>query len=130
VNYALETFGDPWSLLIVRDIVRFKKRTYGEFLESDERISTNVLADRLRRLVQAGILRKVPDRVDRRRDIYKLTQKGVDIYPVMLEMIIWGVKYGTDIDEYYRSILPLLRKDKEGYVRERMKEIAEFAGSD
>ncbi len=130
VNFALETFGDMWSLLIIRDIIRFKKKTYGEFLNSDERISTNILADRLNRLVQAGILRKMPDKVDRRKDIYKLTQKGIDLYPIMLEMILWGVKYGTDIDESYKAILPLIKKDKEAYIKERLREITEFANSD
>jgi len=82
VNFALETFGDTWSLLIIRDIIRFKKKTYSEFLNSNEKISTNILADRLTRLVEQGILRKVPDKADKRRDIYKLTQKGIDLYPL------------------------------------------------
>jgi DNA-binding HxlR family transcriptional regulator len=130
VNFALETFGDMWSLLIVRDIIRFKKKTYGEFLNSDEKISTNILADRLSRLVQVGILRKMPDKSDKRKDIYKLTQKGIDLYPMMLEMILWGVKYGTDIDETYKTILPLIKKNKDAYIKERLKEISEFANSD
>ena len=64
INYALETFGDKWSLLILRDIVRYRKRTYGEFLSSDEEIATNILVDRLIRLEQSGILRKLIDKTD------------------------------------------------------------------
>jgi DNA-binding HxlR family transcriptional regulator len=129
VNFALETFGDTWSLLIIRDIIRFKKKTYSEFLNSNEKISTNILADRLTRLVEQGILRKVPDKADKRRDIYKLTQKGIDLYPLILEMILWGVKYGTDIDEYYKTMLPQIKKNKEAYIKKRLKEITEFANS-
>jgi DNA-binding HxlR family transcriptional regulator len=130
VNLALETFGDMWSLLIVRDIIRFKKKTYGEFLSSDEKISTNILADRLSRLVQVGILKKMPDDNDRRKDIYKLTQKGIDLYPMMLEIILWGVKYGKDIDESYKTVLPLIRKNKQAYIKDRLKEISDFARAD
>lgn len=127
VNFALETFGDMWSLLIIRDIIRFKKRTYGEFLNSDEKISTNILADRLSRLVQVGILKKMPDENDKRKDIYKLTQKGIDLYPMMLEMIVWGVKYGKDIDEFYKRAIPRIKKNKEAYIRERLDDITKFA---
>jgi DNA-binding HxlR family transcriptional regulator len=130
VNFALETFGDMWSLLIIRDIIRFKKRTYGEFLNSDEKISTNILADRLSRLVQVGILKKKPDKTDKRKDIYKLTQKGIDLYPMMFEIILWGLKYGKDIDEFYKTALPRIKKNKEIYIRERLNEITEFANSD
>ncbi len=130
VNYALETFGDMWSLLIIRDIIRYEKRTYGEFLSSDEKISTNILADRLSRLVQVGILKKMPDKIDKRKDIYKLTQKGIDLYPMMLEMIVWGVKYGKDIDEFYKASIPRIKKNKEAYIRERLDEITEFSISD
>ena len=130
VNFALETFGDMWSLLIIRDIIRYKKGTYGEFLASDEKISTNILADRLSRLVQVGILKKIPDQNDKRKDIYKLTQKGIDLYPMMLEIILWGVKYGTDIDEAYKTILPLIKKDKQVYIKGRLKEISDFANSE
>ena len=130
VNFALETFGDMWSLLIIRDIIRYKKRTYGEFLASDEKISTNILADRLNRLVQVGILKKIPDQSDKRKDMYKLTQKGIDLYPMMLEIILWGVKYGKDIDETYKTVLSRIKKDKQMYVKERLKEISNFANLD
>lgn len=130
VNFALETFGDMWSLLIIRDIFRFKKRTYGEFLNSDEKISTNILADRLSRLVQVGILRKMPDKSDKRKDIYKLTQKGIDLYPMMLEMMIWSAKYDPDVDDYARAVVSSTKKNKEKYIRERLKEISDFANSE
>lgn len=130
VNFALETFGDMWSLLIIRDIIRFKKSTYGEFLNSDEKISTNILADRLSRLVQVGILKKMPDMSDRRKDIYKLTQKGIDLYPMMLEMMLWSAKYDPEVDDYAKVVVTNAKKNKEKFIRERLKEISDFAESD
>jgi DNA-binding HxlR family transcriptional regulator len=129
VNFALETFGDMWSLLIVRDIIRYKKRTYGEFLESDEKISTNILADRLSRLVQVGILKKTPDKTDKRKDIYRLTQKGIDLYPMILEMMLWSAKYNPQTDEYSESTVMEAARSKSTYIRQRMKEISDFANS-
>ncbi len=93
VNYGLEAFGDRWALLILRDIVFRGKRTYGEFLRSEEGFATNVLASRLEHLLAAGILRRDPDETDRRRDIYSLTEKGLDLIPVILEIVLWSAKY-------------------------------------
>jgi DNA-binding HxlR family transcriptional regulator len=93
INFSLETFGDIWSLLIIRDIVYFGKRTYGEFLESDEGIATNILASRLVQLEEKGILVKNQDTTDRRKDIYSLTNKGRDLIPVLLELASWGARH-------------------------------------
>lgn len=93
INFALETFGDTWSLLIVRDIVYFGKRTYGEFLDSEEGIATNILASRLARLEQHGILIKTPHKTDRRKEIYTLTEKGLALIPVLLELANWGAHH-------------------------------------
>lgn len=93
INFALETFGDLWSLLIVRDIVYFGKKTYGEFLASDEKIATNILAARLAHLEQAGILLKQPAPADKRKEVYTLTDKGLDLIPILLEMAAWGAAH-------------------------------------
>lgn len=93
VNFALETFGDTWSLLIVRDIVFWGKKTYGEFLDSDEGIATNVLAARLAHLEQKGILSKGPHAGDKRKDVYELTEKGLALIPLLLEMSGWSAQY-------------------------------------
>lgn len=90
VNFALETFGDSWSLLIVRDIVFWGKRTYKEFLESGEGISTNVLAARLAHLEARGILVREPHVSDRRREVYTLTESGLGLIPILLEMSVWS----------------------------------------
>ncbi len=93
ISFALETFGDRWSLLIVRDIVYFGKKTYGEFLESEEGIATNILASRLAQLEQKGILVKRPHAADRRKEDYVLTDKGLDLIPILLDLACWGAQY-------------------------------------
>lgn len=92
VNFAVETIGDKWSLVIIRDIIFWGKRTYGELLKSDEKISTNILADRLLFLEREGIIRKEPLKTDKRKDLYVPTERGLDLIPVMIEMIAWSAK--------------------------------------
>lgn len=121
INFALEEFGDIWSLLVVRDILFFDKRTYGEFLSSREGISTNILADRLNRLLDKGILTKTADKSDKRKDIYQLTQKGTDLYPVMIQMILWSAKYdpNTPISKGYANFI---KTEAEENVKAKVKE--------
>ena len=95
INFALETFGDPWSLLIIRDIVYFGKKTYSEFLASEEGMATNILASRLTHLEQQGILIKRPSAQDKRKEEYVLTEKGLDLIPVLVEMANWSAEYDT-----------------------------------
>jgi DNA-binding HxlR family transcriptional regulator len=90
ISLALETFGDMWSLLIVRDIVYYGKKTYGEFLESKEGIATNILASRLAHLEERGVLVRNPCETDRRKEIYTLTEKGLDLIPLLLEIARWS----------------------------------------
>jgi DNA-binding HxlR family transcriptional regulator len=90
INFGLETFGDPWSLLIVRDIVYFGKHTFKEFLASEEAIAPSVLSARLTQLEAAGILTASPDPADRRRIAYTLTETGLRLIPILLEIAIWS----------------------------------------
>jgi DNA-binding HxlR family transcriptional regulator len=93
VNMALEVFGDRWSLLIVRDLMVRGFRTFHDFEHAGEGIATNILAGRLRRLCRAGIVAAEEDARDRRRKNYRLTEKGIDLAPVLLELLIWGAKH-------------------------------------
>jgi DNA-binding HxlR family transcriptional regulator len=93
INFALETFGDPWSLLLIRDIVYFGKKTYSEFLESEEGIATNILASRLAHLEQKGILVKKPSEKEKRKEEYVLTEKGLSLIPVLVEMANWSAEH-------------------------------------
>jgi DNA-binding HxlR family transcriptional regulator len=93
VNFGLESLGDRWSLLIVRDIVFFGKKTYGEFLKAEEGIATNILASRLDFLESIKVIKKSPHGEDQRKDIYSLTEKGLDLIPVLFEMVRWSAKH-------------------------------------
>jgi DNA-binding HxlR family transcriptional regulator len=90
LNAAVEMVGDRWSLLIVRDMMLRGASTYAEFLGGHERIATNILADRLRKLEESGIIRALPDPTDGRKRIYLLTAKGIDLAPVLTEMVLWA----------------------------------------
>ena len=90
INFTLEHFGDKWSFLIIRDLMFKGKRHYNEFLEAGEKVSTSVLGDRLKMLEEMGIISKGQDTVKKSRIRYSLTQKGIDLLPILLEMIIWG----------------------------------------
>lgn len=100
VNYGVEIFGDRWSLLIIRDIVFAGKKTYGEFLKSEEGIATNVLASRLAFLEEQGILSRAPSPDDGRKDFYKLTEKGLDLIPIVLNIVLWSAQH--DAKSYVR----------------------------
>lgn len=100
VNFGLEIFGDKWSLLIIRDLLLFGKRHYGEFLASNEGISTNILADRLTNLEREGLITRETDTAHRQKKIYKPTQKGRDLMPILLQIGLWAKTYG---DEACRS---------------------------
>jgi DNA-binding HxlR family transcriptional regulator len=93
VNYGVEMFGDRWSLLIIRDIVFVGKKTYGAFLKSEEGIATNVLASRLATLEAQGILARTPNPADARKDFYTLTEKGLDLIPIVLNIVLWSAKH-------------------------------------
>src|SRR5215472_6139781 len=93
VSVSLERFGDRWSLLIVRDMMVRGYRTFKEFKEAGEGIATNVLASRLRRLETEGMVTTEIDAADRRRVNYRLTEKGVELAPVMLELLLWASRH-------------------------------------
>ncbi len=94
ISFALDIFGDKWSLLIIRDIMFFGKNTYGDFAKSDEKIATNILADRLAILENIGILTKKEHPESKAKYFYKLTTKGIDLMPILMEIIVWSDKYG------------------------------------
>jgi DNA-binding HxlR family transcriptional regulator len=93
VNVCLEVFGDRWSLLIVRDLMVRGYKTFKQFQESGEGIATNMLADRLKKLESSGILEHETEPNDGRKVNYRLTQKGIDLAPVLLDLLIWGARH-------------------------------------
>ncbi len=90
---ALDIIGDKWSLLIVRDIKFFNKRRYDEFLASPEKISTNILADRLRKLEENGIIVKQPYGTHSQRMSYELTARGESLAKIVIELKNWGLEH-------------------------------------
>lgn len=93
INISLELLGDRWSLLIVRDLMFKGTDSFGGFLTAPEKIATNILSDRLARLEAAGILAKDANPDDARSARYRLTEKGVDLAPVLVEFILWAARY-------------------------------------
>jgi DNA-binding HxlR family transcriptional regulator len=105
--------GDRWSLLIIRDMMLREFRTYKQFMECYEGIATNILADRLKKLVAYGIITAEPDPSDGRKRIYSLTAKGIDLAPVLTEMVLWAAAHE---DTGNQALVRLMRADKEKFL--------------
>jgi DNA-binding HxlR family transcriptional regulator len=94
INLTLEILGDKWSLLIIRDMMFGNRRHFRELLtKSDEKISSNILSDRLKTLVEEGILTRVDDPTHKQKGIYSLTEQGIELLPILAQMAAWGFKY-------------------------------------
>jgi DNA-binding HxlR family transcriptional regulator len=115
LNASVEMLGDRWSLLILRDMMVRGWRTFQEFLKSDEGIATNVLTDRLRKLESDGIIASRRDPADGRRRIYSLTAKGIDLAPVLAEMVLWSARHERTGNQ---PLVERLRKDKDQFLAE------------
>ena len=113
LNASIEMLGDRWSLLIIRDMMLRGFRTYKEFMECYEGIATNILADRLRKLVSYGIIRAQRDPSDGRKMIYVLTAKGIDLAPVLTEMVLWAAGHEETGNQ---TLVRMMREDKEGFL--------------
>ena len=93
ISYAIDIFGDKWTLLIIRDMLFKQKRRYGQFADSEEKISTNILANRLAKLEVDGLVTRQIDPQNARQVVYTLTPKALDLAPMLIEMILWSAKY-------------------------------------
>lgn len=123
MHFALEVFGDRWTLLLIRDLM-FKGRTsYTDFLRAEEGIATNVLADRLVRLEEDGVIEKVAGSGRGTASAYRLTDKGIDLLPIMLDIIGWSAKHDpkTAAD---RRFVRRLGRDRAGLEAELRAELA------
>ena len=124
IAYSLDIFGDRWSLVVLRDLVLWGKTRFAEMLESDERIASNILADRLERLERQGIIVREADPDDRRQKICLVTEKGLTLTPVLLEIAAWGASndantgappgfaeaFYADRESYYRDHRALIAR--------------------
>ena len=113
LNASVEILGDRWSLLIIRDMMLRGFRTYKEFLGSYEKIATNILADRLQKLIGHGIITAESSPSDGRKLIYSLTPKGIDLAPVLTEMVLWAAAHE---DTGNQALVREMKKDKEKFI--------------
>jgi DNA-binding HxlR family transcriptional regulator len=116
VSISLEMLGDRWSLLIVRDLMVRGYRTFKEFQASGEGIATNILADRLRKLEAAGIIAAEMAHEDGRRVNYWLTEKGIDLAPVLLDLLIWGARHERTMAPC--AAIDRMEKNREAFLAE------------
>src|ERR1700732_2037738 len=126
LNASVEMLGDRWSLLIIRDMMLRGFHSYEVFLESYEGMATNLLADRLRRLEAYGIIGTERYPSDGRKVVYKLTAKGIDLAPVMAEMVLWAAAHEETGNE---ALVKELQKDKQGFIAAVQQRWAASAGA-
>jgi DNA-binding HxlR family transcriptional regulator len=117
INFALEIFGDKWTLLIIRDLLFYGKKYYGDFINSEEGISTSILADRLNLLEREGFVQKQDDEEHGSKYVYQPTQKAIDLMPMLLEMILWSAKYDPDTAAP-KEFIARLKRNKTGVINE------------
>jgi len=117
VAYGLDIFGDRWTLLILRDMILHGKRRYGELLDAEEGIATNILADRLKQLEADGIVTRARDPENRRSYVYTLTNKGLSLMPVLFEIIRWSGQYRT-LNAVRKKLLKRIAEDPAGLMAE------------
>ena len=122
VSSSLEIWGDKWSLLIIRDLLYAKGCTYGDFLKSPEGIATNILASRLQSLEENKMIEKLDHPDSKAKVLYRLTQKGIDLLPIMIEIHLWADKYFTLADDK-KAMSKAIKKDKPGFIKASMKEL-------
>jgi DNA-binding HxlR family transcriptional regulator len=114
LNASVEMLGDRWSLLIIRDMMLRGAKTFKDFLGGYEKIATNVLADRLKKLEGFGVIRAERDAVDGRKMNYVLTEKGIGLAPVLTEMVLWASAHEKTENP---ELVKMMRKDKDGFNR-------------
>jgi DNA-binding HxlR family transcriptional regulator len=118
INASVELLGDRWSLLVIRELLIRGSRSYKQLAELKERIATNVLADRLEKLTLAGILDARDDPDDGRRVVYRLTEKGVELAPVLRELAIWATKHEASVRPPAPVADLIMQTDARGFAAE------------
>lgn len=122
ISCSLDVWGDKWSLLIIRDLMDNKQCTYGDFMKSPEKIATNILATRLLMLEENKVIQKLEHPDSKAKVLYKLTQKGIDLLPIIVEINLWADKYLT-IPEERKAMVELIKKDKAKFIELSLEEM-------
>lgn len=120
VSFSLDFFGDKWTLLIVRDMILKGYTTFGDFQQSDEGIATNILTDRLKMLEKYGFVIKYP-LAGKARTGYCLTEKGISLIPIVIELAIWGSD--SECTEDTLNVAPKIEKGKDAYIQQLKKKL-------
>ena len=116
ISFALDIFGDKWTLIVVRDLIFRGGVYYGDFLKSEEKIATNILADRLELLECASIIKKARDTRNKIRFRYSLTKKGTDLLPMLIEMSLWSAKYDPKTGAP-KDMVAWAKNDRDGLIK-------------
>jgi DNA-binding HxlR family transcriptional regulator len=117
ISTALDVFGDKWTLLVIRDLLFKGKSTYGDLLEGGEGIATNILADRLALLESAGIVSKSRHPDSKAKNLYRLTAKGVELAPILVEIIAWSERH-YKVHPQAVTFAAAIKKDKAGVLEQ------------
>lgn len=125
ISFSLDLFGDRWTLLVLRDLLLADKRHFQEMLESEEGIASNILADRLKRLEDCGVVERVRDPQDRRRFVYRPTRKGVELVPLLMEIAYWGARYDCRTGAP-QAFVDAFREDREKVIAERVERLGDY----
>lgn len=118
---SLDILGDRWTMLILRDMLLGGKSRFGEFA-TNEGVATNILSDRLATLTERGIIERVPDEADRRKYHYRVLRPGIELLPVIAELVVWGVK-NTDVPPSSEFESMLEANTRATFVRKRTKQL-------
>lgn len=122
ISCSLDVFGDKWSLLIIRDMMFFNKSTYGDFLKSAEGIATNILASRLQSLEENKLIEKLEHPESKAKVLYKLTQKSIDLLPIIVEIHLWAEKH-FDIPNELKTLLKEAKNGKEEFIKSKTRQL-------
>jgi DNA-binding HxlR family transcriptional regulator len=124
VSLGLDIFGDRWTLLIIRDLMFNDKRHFREMLQSAEHISSNILAERLKMLLEEGIITKTEDSSHKQKAIYSLTEKGIALLPILMQISAWSYKYRPVSKEYLAQGVPPEHAEP-SYIKKMTKQLRE-----
>lgn len=122
ISCSLDIFGDKWSLLIIRDMMFFNKSTYGDFLKSAEGIATNILASRLQSLEENKLIEKLDHPESKAKVLYRLTQKSIDLLPLIVEIHLWAEQY-LEIPTEIKAMVKESKKDRDGFIKSMTKQL-------
>jgi DNA-binding HxlR family transcriptional regulator len=122
LSCSLDVFGDKWSLLIIRDMMFYQKSSYGDFLKSAEGIATNILASRLQSLEENGLVERLEHPNSRAKVLYRLTEKSIDLLPIIVEVHLWAEKY-LAIPPELKNLLKEVKKGKDAYIKAKQRQL-------